>query len=86
MLYEWRVLSDEQKRAVNRLKDEYEAVWMPVLQTLRREGALAGDPRIARLMLFGALNWAAQWYVPDGRATLDDLTETTLQLFLKDRA
>lgn len=84
MLYEWRVLSDEQKRAVNRLKDDYEAVWMPVLQALHREGALAGDPRVARLMLFGALNWAAQWYVADGRATLDDLTETALQLFLKD--
>jgi AcrR family transcriptional regulator len=86
MLYEWRVLSDGQKRAVNRLKDEYEAVWVPVLQALQRSGALGGDPRIARLMLFGALNWAAQWYVPDGRATLDDLTETALQLFLKDRA
>jgi TetR/AcrR family transcriptional regulator, cholesterol catabolism regulator len=85
MLYEWRVLSDEQKRAVNRLKDDYEAVWVPVLQALHREGALAGDPRVARLMLFGALNWAAQWYVADGRATLDDLTETALQLFLKDR-
>jgi AcrR family transcriptional regulator len=86
MLYEWRVLSDEQKHAVNQLKDDYEAVWVPVLQALQREGALAGDPRIARLMLFGALNWAAQWFVPGGRATLDDLTDTTLQLFLKDRA
>ncbi|MBX3611548.1 MAG: TetR family transcriptional regulator [Hydrogenophaga sp.] len=84
MLYEWRVLSDEQKRAVNRLKDDYEAVWVPVLQALRRDGALGGDPRLARLMLFGALNWAAQWYLPDGRASLDDLTDTTLQLFLKD--
>lgn len=84
MLYEWRVLSDDQKRAVNRLKDDYEAVWVPVLQALQREGALGGDLRIARLMLFGALNWAAQWYVPDGRADLDDLTDTTLQLFLKE--
>jgi AcrR family transcriptional regulator len=84
MLYEWRVLSADHKRAVNRLKDAYEAVWVPVLQALQREGALGGDLRIARLMLFGALNWAAQWYVPDGRASLDDLTETTLQLFLKE--
>lgn len=84
MLYEWRVLSDDQKHAVNRLKDDYEAVWVPVLQALRREGALGGDLRIARLMLFGALNWAAQWFVPSGPASLDDLTDTTLQLFLKD--
>ncbi|MBL0918389.1 MAG: TetR/AcrR family transcriptional regulator [Hydrogenophaga sp.] len=84
MLYEWRVLSDEQKHAVNQLKDEYEAVWVPVLQALRREGALGGDQRVARLMLFGALNWTAQWFVPGGAASLDDLTDTTLQLFLKD--
>jgi AcrR family transcriptional regulator len=84
MLYEWRVLSDQQKHAVNRLKDEYEAVWVPVLQALRREGVLGGDQRVARLMLFGALNWTAQWFVPDGPASLDDLTDTTLQLFLKD--
>lgn len=84
MLYEWRVLSDEQKRAVNRLKDAYEADWVPVLQALHREGALGGDMRIARLMLFGALNWAAQWYVPGGRSTLDDLADTAMQLFLKD--
>lgn len=84
MLYEWRVLSDQQKQAVNLLKDEYEAVWIPVLQALQRAGALGGDLRVARLMLFGALNWAAQWYRPGGRATLDDLTETALQLFLKE--
>lgn len=84
MLYEWRVLSDEQKRAVNRLKDEYEADWVPVLQALHREGALGGDMRVARLMLFGALNWAAQWYVPGGHATLDELADTAMQLFLKD--
>ncbi|MFP8832856.1 TetR/AcrR family transcriptional regulator [Hydrogenophaga sp. XSHU_21] len=84
MLYEWRVLSDDQKLAVNRLKDEYEAVWVPVLAALHAQGALRGDPRVARLMLFGALNWAAQWYVPGGRSTLDDLTDTAMQLFLKD--
>lgn len=84
MLYEWRVLSDLQKHAVNRLKDEYEAVWVPVLQALRRDGVLGGDQRVARLMLFGALNWTAQWFVPGGPASLDDLTDTTLQLFLKD--
>ena len=84
MLYEWRVLSDDQKRAVNRLKDEYEADWVPVLKALHREGALGGDMRVARLMLFGALNWAAQWYVPGGRSSLDDLADTAMQLFLKD--
>ena len=35
-------------------------------------------------MLFGALNWAVQWFEPGRRKSLDDLTEAALQLFLKE--
>lgn len=90
MLYEWRSLSEAQRTEVKRLKDDYEATWVPVLQALHHEGALRGDPRLGRLMLFGALNWSAQWYDPQraaqGGASLDELTEAALQLFLKDPA
>jgi len=84
MLYEWRSLSAPQREAVNRLRSGYEAAWVPVLQALHAQGALQGDPSLARLMIFGALNWAVQWYDPNRRATLDDLTQAALQLFLKD--
>ena len=93
MLYEWRRLDPDQVGEVTALKDAYEAVWVPVLSSLHTSGQLAGDPVLARLMIFGALNWAVQWYRPPPprasrakrRATLDDLTTTALQLFLKDR-
>lgn len=85
MLYEWRSLSPLQRQAVNELRREYEAVWVPVLQALHERGELQGDPSLARLMLFGALNWAVQWFEPGRKASLDDLTEATLQLFLKER-
>jgi AcrR family transcriptional regulator len=84
MLYEWRSLSTEQRSEVNRQKAEYEAAWVPVLKTLHASGELAGDPGLARLMLFGALNWSVQWFDPARAATLDDLTRTALALFLKD--
>ena len=84
MLYEWRSLSEGQLQAVNELRREYEAVWVPVLQALRESGELKGDPSLARLMIFGALNWAVQWFEPGRKATLDDLTEAALQLFLKE--
>lgn len=86
MLYEWRSLSAPQREAVNRLRSGYEAAWVPVLQALHAQGALQGDPSLARLMIFGALNWAVQWYDPTRRATLDDLTRAALQLFLKETA
>ncbi|MDP3887403.1 TetR/AcrR family transcriptional regulator [Hydrogenophaga sp.] len=84
MLYEWRSLSEAQRSEVNRLKADYEAAWVPVLQALHASGELRGDPGLARLMLFGALNWSVQWFDPGRQASLDDLTQTTLLLFLKD--
>ena len=98
MLFEWRMLDQAQMGAINALKDAYEAEWIPVFQRLHADGALSGDPSIARLMVFGALNWTVQWYRPDARgertgpqkprarATLDDLTATALLLFLKEPA
>ena len=84
MLYEWRSLTEAQRSEVNRLKADYEAAWVPVLQALHASGELQGDPGLARLMLFGALNWSVQWFDASRRATLDDLTQTALQLFLKE--
>lgn len=92
MLYEWRSLSAEQRGEVNQLKDRYEADWVPELEALHAQGQLGADPALARLMIFGALNWSAQWYVPPSgrgararsRASLDDLTASALQLFLRD--
>jgi TetR/AcrR family transcriptional regulator, cholesterol catabolism regulator len=86
MLYEWRSLSDAQRVEVKHLKDRYEAVWVPVLRALHGSGEMKGDPALARLMLFGALNWSVQWFDAGRSATLDDLTEAALQLFLKDHA
>ena len=83
MLYEWRSLSAAQRAEVNALRRDYEAVWVPVLQALHGSGQLSGDPGLARLMIFGALNWAVQWYDARRAATLDDLTEAALVLFLK---
>jgi AcrR family transcriptional regulator len=91
MLYEWRALDQPQMVEVNALKGVYEAAWVPVLTALHASGALSGEPRLVRLMIFGALNWTVQWYRPvplDGGApaapaSLDDLTASALMLFLK---
>ena len=86
MLYEWRSLTAMQRAAVNDLRRSYEGMWVAPLQALVAAGAVSGDPALARLMIFGALNWSVQWFDPGQRATLDDLTDTALRLFLKDCA
>lgn len=91
MLYEWRSLAPAQRKAITELKDDYEAAWIPVLQALHDAGQLQAPVGLARLMIFGALNWSVQWYEParkNSRAThasLDELTDTALQLFLRDK-
>ncbi len=84
MLYEWRSLNAAQREAVVELKNHYEAVWGALLAELHTSGHLRGDPGLARLLMFGALNWSAQWFDPKRRASLDDLTEAALQLFLQE--
>jgi AcrR family transcriptional regulator len=85
MLYEWRLLSEAQRLEVSGQKDDYEAQWMPVLQALHHTGRLKARPEIARLLIFGALNWTAQWFSDRGSLTLDALTEQSLALFIGER-
>ena len=104
MLYEWRSLNVGQRQTITQIKDDYEAAWTPVLQALHASGQLQAPVQLARLMIFGALNWAVQWdqaptqisakraskaapQTPRNsppRASLDDLTDAALALFLRD--
>ena len=81
MLYEWRSLTAAQKKGVSEIKDAYEAAWMPTLQQLADAGWLRGEPAVARLFIFGALNWSVQWFRARGSHSLDKLTNEALQLF-----
>lgn len=83
MLYEWRSLTPAQRKSIARVKDTYEAAWMPTLETLAQQKTLQADPAIARLFIFGALNWAVQWFAPKKGKSLDALTDDALALFIR---
>jgi len=38
---------------------------------------------MARLFVLGAVNWAAQWYRPRGRMSLDEIAAQAARLLLK---
>jgi len=84
MLYEWRSLSPAQRKSIARVKDDYENLWMPVLQALAEQGALQAEPAVARLFIFGALNWSVQWFDPQRGMSLDQLTDQALALFTRE--
>src|SRR5215208_7214757 len=82
MLYEARSLTPRQRLAVAELQSRYEAPWTPVLHALHAAGQLKADVKLARLLMFGALNWSAQWYDRRKGASLDELTDAAMALFL----
>ena len=81
MLYESRSISPRQRATLAHLQGEYEAPWLPLLEALHASGALRADVKLARLLLFGALNWSAQWYDRRKGASLDQLTDAAVALF-----
>jgi TetR/AcrR family transcriptional regulator, cholesterol catabolism regulator len=84
MLYESRAITARQRATLATLQSEYEAPWEPVLRALHASGALKADVKLARLLMFGALNWSVQWFDRRKGASLDQLTEATLALFLQE--
>ena len=81
MLYESRSITARHRALLAQLQSLYEAPWAPVLEALHASGQLRADVKLARLLMFGALNWSAQWYDRRKGASLDDLTDAAMQLF-----
>ena len=86
MLYEARSITPRQQAVLAALRSEYEGVWDPVLRALHDAGRLHADVKLARLLIFGALNWAVQWYDRRKESSLDDITGAALALFIGEAA
>jgi AcrR family transcriptional regulator len=90
MLYDWRSLPTRYKRRIIELKDRYDALWQASVDELHREGRLAADARLARLLILGAINFSATWYRAKPRTArrvdLDTLADETVALVLQKDA
>lgn len=86
MLYETRALPAAAERHVRQLRRDYEAMWEAQIDALiaARRWRSAESPRLSRMALMGAMNWAVQWFRPDRGDTIDALVDTLAQLFLKE--
>ncbi|SFV01487.1 TetR/AcrR family transcriptional regulator [Pseudoduganella namucuonensis] len=83
LLYEWRSLDPLSRARIIKLKDRYEAIWDGVLKALHASGEWAMPTRFDRLLMFGALNWTAQWYKPGGAIALRDLADSAVTFILR---
>jgi AcrR family transcriptional regulator len=84
MLYESRSITAKQRGVLAKLQSDYEAAWEPALQALHRQGRLRCPVKLARLLMFGALNWSVQWFDAKKGASLAELTDAALALFIGD--
>ena len=82
LLYEARSITSRQRAALAELRTTYEGAWDPVLRALHADGRLKADVKLARLMIFGALNWSVQWFDRRKEAGLEELTDAALALFI----
>jgi AcrR family transcriptional regulator len=83
LLYEWRALAKKSRPRVVALQRRYEAVWDQVIAQLQHCGEWAQPTRIDRLLMFGALNWMAHWYRPNGPFDVAQLAEEAERFFLR---
>ena len=85
MLYGSRAITAPQRATLGTVQGEYEAPWVPVLQALHDAGQLRADVKLARLLIFGALNWSVQWFDRRKGATVDELAASALALFVQEK-
>lgn len=73
LLFEWRALNPEARKEIIELRDQYESLWIEILETMIKQGAIQQgvDGRLLRLLGLGALNWVATWFDPNGTHTPD---------------
>ena len=77
LLYEWRALTGRAREEIVRLRARYEAFWDGMLYEAAGAGRVRPgvDLKLVRLFGFGAVNWVATWYSPDGDRTPEQIAD-----------
>ncbi|MCW3472636.1 TetR/AcrR family transcriptional regulator [Rhodococcus pyridinivorans] len=76
-------LPDHLKERHENGRREYGRMWSALFRDAQEDGALDPmiDPRIARMLTIGAMNWAVEWW-HDDQGSIDTLVESTQRMIL----
>lgn len=78
------VLSDENARALSKMKREIDSALEDILRRGIEDGTLSSrSPEIAASAIFGAMNWLAFWHKPGKKGEQENIKEIYLETFLK---
>ena len=82
LVYEWRGLNDENQAQILKLRDEYERLWLDVLEEAYDQQYVSIKPAMLRRLLTGSISWSINWFKPDGDLSLEALAEMILSMAL----
>ncbi len=83
LLYEWRSVDKSARARIIALKDRYETIWDEVIAALYRSGDWALPTKLDRLLMFGALNWTAQWFKRGAGTSIEELANQAVTFILR---
>lgn len=83
LVYEWFALSKQRQDELLKLRNDYENIWLDVIEELKVLGKIQHDAFIWRRLLGGAIAWTVTWYRPDGKISLDELTEMVWEMVMR---
>ena len=83
LVHEWFALSKEKQDYLLKMRNEYEQVWLNVIEKLRAQGKVKHDAFIWRRLVGGSISWSVTWYRPEGKVKVDELTEMIWEMALK---
>lgn len=84
LIYEWRVLSREQQQKILKGRENYFKYWHETLQQAKADGLTVIEPEYLRQLLHGALAWTTYWYKPDGKLSVEQLSDRALTLVVRN--
>ncbi len=83
-LHEWRHLSEPSLSQFLELRQQYEIHWLKLLRRGKDEGVFHyEDEAIAVRHILSALNWIYDWYKPNGRYSVAQLSAHISQLIIQ---
>ena len=82
LISEWRSLNDENQQKILKLREQYELLWIKVLDQAQHENLVNVDSFYLRGFIRGALIETGNWYKLDGDVTLETLAKKLIKSFV----
>lgn len=83
LVFEWHSLSKARQDYLLTMRNEYEEIWLGVINRLREQGKIKHDAFMWRRLVGGSISWTVTWYKPDGKVKIDELTQMVWEMALK---